>query len=112
MKRPEIKDKDVLKYVEYLEEKISNMNANTTTAIAYRSLNSFVIKASKVINDVIINTKEFSNKDDKLVERAQKFANELPSYVKDLKELEKHLEPSTIEQVKKESASLYEKAWA
>jgi len=111
MKRPtNIKDDKVLEYIEYLEKKIQALSSNSVIVDSYKALTKFISEGNKVLREASFNAKQFNDKDDKIVERAQKFADKLPEYIKSIQDIEKTLEPEALDKAKKEAAGLYEKA--
>lgn len=108
MKRPKITDKEIERYVDFLEGKLRNFESKTILVNAYIALSKFIGEGNKVLSSTTINSKNFTDKDDKIVERAQKFAKEIPEYLRSLEDMEKKIEPKVLEEIKKESASDYE----
>lgn len=110
MKRPVIKDANLRKYVDYLEEKLAAFDAKSIELDAYFSLKHTIEQINNVLSTFKINADTVSDKDDKITERALKFADNLPTYVEKLKKMYKEIGPELIEEKEQETGSSYEEA--
>ena len=110
MNRPIIKDVKVQKYVDSLESKLEELSSGKVKAESYLSLKKFIQGNNAVLKEANITLVEMSDKEDKFVERAFKFADKLVQYNEMLDKLYAQLGESYIEEVDRESASVYEQA--
>lgn len=108
MSRPIIRDAKILKYVESLESKLDTLSSGKVKAESYLSLKSFVESNNSVLKDANITQIEMSDKEDKFVDRAFKYADKLVIYNEMLDKLYAQLGEQYIEEVDRESASVYE----
>lgn len=97
MERPEIKDKKVLEYVEDLERQLKNFQAETTIAKSYVASKRFIDGINQVVYAVQMDIRSISNKDDKVIDRASKFMDNILEYNEKLKKLEAMVNPKLIE---------------
>lgn len=102
MERPEIKDKHVLEYVEFIEKQLLNFQAETTIAESYIATKKFIDRVNRVVFNVEIDEKTITNKDDKVIDRASKFVDNILDYNDKLKKLEAMVNPKAIEDAKSE----------
>lgn len=96
MKRPPIKDKKVLEYVEKLEEKLKNFNATTTKVKSYLALKHFIDNNSETLGKVDMSSDILSDKEDKLADRASKFFKDLKDLNATLDSLGASINPEEI----------------
>lgn len=108
MKRPVIKDVEVRRYVEYLESKIEAVDTDSIKAQTYKSLRKFVTNNNALLDETA--GADASDKDDKLLDRAFKYADNIHKYLDTLEKIYDGLGEKYVEEVDKESASIYEKA--
>lgn len=108
MKRPVIKDVEVRRYVEYLESKVQAIDTDSIKAESYKSLRKFITNNNVLLNETA--GADASDKDDKLFDRAFKYADNLQKYLDTLEKIYDGLGEKYVEEVDKESASMYEKA--
>lgn len=108
MNRPDIKDKEVLRYVEYLEKRVMIISANPAFEASYKALYNFVMEASKAINDAKLTTLKMGDKEDKFIDRVLKFADKIDEYNDKLDKMEKRLNPELIKEIKQEAGSVLE----
>ena len=111
MERPEIKDKKVLAYVEFMEGRLSEFTADTTIAKSYLAKKRYVDENNRLMMDHNMTSKDLNDKDEKLHDRITKYMNDVVSHCEDLKRMESMVSPEVIVAVeKKESAGKFEKA--
>lgn len=108
MLRPSIKDKEVLKYVEYLEKRVAVISANPAFEASYKALYNFVMEASKAIGEADLNSKTIQDKEDKFIDRVLKFADKIDEYNDKLEKMEKRLNPELVKEIKAEAGSVLE----
>ena len=110
MEKPKIKDKDVEKYVDYLEKRLAGYDSEHTMAKSYLALKHFVESNCKVLQDMQLTEFNMQDKDDKIAERTLKFAKEILSYNEDLESLEKKVSPKTLSEEQKKTGNPLEEA--
>lgn len=98
MKRPQIQDARVNKYVTHLQEKIDAIESRETEAKAYLALKHFIETNSTTLKDVEMSADMISDKDDKMVDRASKFFKDLGGLLLALKDMRKELTDKEIEE--------------
>lgn len=110
MERPVIKDKEVLAYVKYLEDKISGFAADNTVAKSYHAKKRYIDENNRLLTDHNFTTKDLNDKDEKIHDRLTKYVNEIVYHNKDLKVLEAMVSPEALEAVAPAQAGKYEEA--
>lgn len=110
MKRPIIKDAEVRKYVEHLESKIKAVNTQSLKAETYLSLRNFIKNNNTILKNADLTEEDASNKDDKLMDRAFKYADNIWKYLETADKIYDNLGETYVEEVDREEASVYEKA--
>lgn len=110
MKRPIIKDAEVRKYVEHLESKIKAVNTQSLKAETYLSLRNFIKNNNSILKNADLTEEDASNKDDKLMDRAFKYADNIWKYLETADKIYDTLGETYVEEVDREEASVYEKA--
>lgn len=110
MKRPIIKDAEVRKYVEHLESKIKAINTQSLKAETYLSLRKFIKGNNSILKDTDLTAEDASNKEDKLMDRAFKYADNIWKYLETADKIYDNLGETYVEEVDREEASVYEKA--
>ena len=110
MKRPIIKDVEVRKYVEHLESKIKAINTQSLKAETYLSLRNFVKNNNSILKNIELTEASVSDKDDKLMDRAFKYADNIWKYLEIADKIYDSLGETYVEEVDREEASIYEKA--
>lgn len=110
MKRPIIKDVEVRKYVEHLESKIKAINTQSLKAETYLSLRHFITNNNNILKHTNLTVDDASNKDDKIMERAFKYADSISKYLETADKIYDSLGEMYVEEVDREEASIYEKA--
>lgn len=124
MQRPSIKDKEVLKYVEYLEKQLDGYKSDRSVAKSYLAIKKFVDEMNELIiegdfqgdsDDVILesdqekqNTKKRKSLTDKLIERGFRYIDSIDEYNEKMEIMEKRVNPEIIKEVKKEAGSVLE----
>jgi hypothetical protein len=93
MKRPTIKDVAASRYADYLEGLLKEFQSETTKVKSYKALKNFVETNSKVLEELSLSADKMSDKEDKLVERTLKFANEILHYNETLDKLYNSIGP-------------------
>ncbi len=110
MKRPIIKDAEVRRYVEHLESKIKAVNTQSLKAETYLSLRNFIKNNNTILKNADLTEEDASNKDDKLMDRAFKYADNIWKYLETADKIYDNLGETYVEEVDREEASVYEKA--
>jgi hypothetical protein len=110
MKKPIIKDVEIRRYVEHLESKIKAINTQSLKAETYLSLRNFIKNNNSILKNTNITEEDASNKDDKLMERAFKYADSIWKYLETADKIYDSLGETYVEEVDREEASVYEKA--
>jgi len=110
MKRPIIKDAEVRRYVEYLESKIKAISTQSLKAETYLSLRHFITNNNSILKNTNLTVDDASNKDDKIMERAFKYADSIWKYLETADKIYDNLGETYVEEVDREEASVYEKA--
>jgi hypothetical protein len=111
MKRPVIKEAKAADYADYLEALIREFSSETTKVQSYKALKSFVESNCKLLKNMDLSDADMASKDDKKIERALKFANELLVYNDTLDKLFEKVAPiMSSERGEKEAASISEEA--
>lgn len=110
MKRPIIKDAEVRRYVEHLESKIKAVNTQSLKAQTYLSLRNFIKNNNTILKNADLTEEDASNKDDKLMDRAFKYADNIWKYLETADKIYDNLGETYVEEVDREEASVYEKA--
>jgi hypothetical protein len=109
MKRPIIKDVEARKYVEHLESKLRDLNTDSIKCETYKSLRTFIHNNNKILMSAI-SEEEASNKDDKIMDRAFKYADNISKYVETLDKIYAGLGDKYVQEIDRESGSVYEMA--
>lgn len=118
MKKPPIKDKAVEKYVNYLEQQLSNFKSETTLAKLYlgqkKQLDDLaelllkdehlMIKEDGVteVKVKLMSTEALQDKDDKFYDRTKDLLKDSLKYAENLEGLESKVNPEILDKVKKE----------
>lgn len=113
MERPEIKDKKVLEYVLDLERQLDNFKSDKTIAKSYIANKKFLDGVNAVVYACDIDITTIMDKDDKVIDRASKFVDNLISYNEKLQKLEGMVNPKVITDADaeiRESGSILEEA--
>ena len=110
MKRPIIKDAEVRRYVEHLESKIKAISTQSLKAETYLSLRNFIKNNNTILKNADLTEEDASNKDDKLMDRAFKYADNIWKYLETADKIYDNLGETYVEEVDREEASVYEKA--
>ena len=124
--RPPIKDPEVLRYVQELEDRLKNFESETTTARSYIALKKFIDEMNELIiegdfkgENEIEDEKEDKNKPkkfrrktltDKLIERWFDYMDNIDKYNDKLETLSKKVSPKILEEAKRQSAGILESA--
>ena len=105
MERPkEIRDANpkLKKYVEYLEEKLSKFDAETTIAKLYVSIKNQVDNTSKLLNEIKITKDDLKDKDEKFFDRYLSYLVKADKIAGNLLSIEKMIDPAKIEKAQKD----------
>lgn len=110
MRKPAIIDGKVKKYVEYLEDKLSEFSSTSVEVDSYLALRNFVYQGNKLLSELSFDGTELKDKDDKAIERGLKFADKVLDYNQSLSELYEKVGEKKVEEAKgkQKSASVYE----
>ena len=106
MKRPDIKEQKVLKYVEYLEKELEAFEADNTLVNFYNGLKKQVDNISTLFNTIEITEASLKDKDDKFFERYFKFLEKSEVIYSNLEKLEKKIKPIVEKMKIREDASV------
>lgn len=112
MNKPSITDSKVKKYVDHLEKKLEAFTKGNVEVESYLALANFVKQGNKIMESANFDANNLSDKDDKALERAIKFADKVLEYNQSLSELYEKIGTEKIEKEKgkKQAASSYEAA--
>lgn len=108
MKKPDIKDELIKKYVDKLEKDLKAYRSSKTIAKSYLALKNYIEINTELLITLNLNKQNLKDKDDKSIDRIQKFAKEVGEYNNALIEMEKKIAPEDIEDAKKEYGGEYE----
>ena len=108
--RPEIKDVKVQKYVSYLEQKLRALDVDSIQVKSYKSLRKFVENNNSVLEKAHFTREEMSDKDDKFIERAFKYADKILDYNEALEKMFENIGDKWVEETEQEAATMYEAA--
>ena len=124
--RPKIKDAEVLKYVEELEDRLKQFESESTTARSYIALKKFIDEMNELITEGDFkgeNETEDENKDgdkskkfkrktltDKLIERGFDYMDNIDKYIDKLEVLSKKVAPHVLEELQRGTAGVLETA--
>jgi len=109
--RPEIRDVKVQKYVAWLEEKLRALSVDNIQINSYKSLRNFVENNNKVLTEAHFTKQDLSDKEDKFIERAFKYADKVLDYNEALDKMYDKIGDKWIdEDEEQESATAYEEA--
>lgn len=108
MIRPDIKDKKVLKYVEYIEKELDAFEADNTLVNFYNGLKKQVENISELFNTIEVTEESLKDKDDKFFERYFKFLEKSEIIYSNLEKLEKKIKP-IVEKMKLRADASVEK---
>ena len=132
MERPTIKDKNVDKYVSYLEDQLANFKTDTTNVRLYLGVKKQVDNMALLLNQdkvevpaptveepdrvrtvSIMSMETLSSKDDKFMDRFTKIMDKFLEYSDNLSKAAEKINPKILsdleKQAKKESGSIYER---
>lgn len=94
-----------------LERELEAFSLDTVLIKSYLALRGFVEDASDVLKETKVSAAKFNDKDDKMIERALKFADKLDEYNDKLEKMKKKIIPELLEaEEKKQAGSILEKA--
>ena len=108
--RPDIKDVKVQKYVSYLEQKLRALDVDSIQVKSYKSLRKFVENNNSVLEKAHFTREEMSDKDDKFIERAFKYADKILDYNEALEKMFENIGDKWVEETEQEAATMYEAA--
>lgn len=108
--RPDIKDVKVQKYVSYLEQKLRALDVDSIQVKSYKSLRKFVENNNSVLEKAHFTREEMSDKDDKFIERAFKYADKILDYNEALEKMFENIGDKWVEETEQEAATMYEEA--
>jgi len=115
MEKPKDFSKAQLKYVEYLEKKVSDFSAKQTKVSSYFALKKTVDGLNKLMLEGVeiegkkhdlLSTHTLSDKDDKIFDRFFKFIDKLESFISTMDKLFDQISPEDVD--KESFASEYE----
>lgn len=110
MNRPQIKDKKISEYVDFIEGKLKALSSESTKTQSFFALKAFIESNCKVVKDLNITNEDLDNKDSRIADRVMKFVNEILSHNKNLDELEKMIQPISSAENKKDTGSILEQS--
>ena len=108
--RPDIKDVKVQKYVSYLEQKLRALDVDSIQVKSYKSLRKFVENNNSVLEKAHFTREDMSDKDDKFIERAFKYADKILDYNEALEKMFENIGDKWVEETEQEAATMYEEA--
>ena len=106
MERPKIKDRSVLEYVDYLENRLEKFEANKTIARYYVGLKKQIDDISKLFQEIEVCKDDFHDKDDKFFDRYFKYLEKSDQISESLIKLEKKVAPSKEKERIREDATV------
>lgn len=128
MERPEIKDKKIQLYVDWLEKQLANYRSDKTRAKSYLGLKNIVdqVNEATIKAKLVVEEKDIDNMSDEdkkaykkekvlqqqYLEKAMEMSGQLEEYNDALDRMEKQINPDILIQAKKEVevGSIYEEA--
>lgn len=106
MNRPDIKDKEVLRYVKHLEKELDAFEADSTLVNFYNGLKKQVNDISTLFNEITIDEVALKSGDDKFFDRYFKFLTQADTIYENLEKLEKKIKPLVEKMKMREDASV------
>ena len=91
MKRPEIKDKDVLKYVEYLEGELREYDIDSTISGFLKASKKQIDDISDVMESITLDVESIMGSNGKLFDRVVKLLEKAPAFMNTMLDARKHI---------------------
>lgn len=110
MERPIIKDSKVSAYVDELERQLSNFKSEKPIVKSYLTLKRYIEENNKMVDNIDFELSKLSDKDDKTIDRAIKYIDEIMSYNDKLQKMEKMVNPVVLEAETQEAGGILEQA--